>query len=282
MSFTQHKNILDGNVVAAGLLRNRWVDRNILALSTIPYAILPVWRLSFPLERKRIGKPITSIAGNLGNGGHMYISEHMTPDPITVPPDMLLPEARRLLNTHHIRHLPVVDREKKLIGIVTDRDLRSAYPSSVTSKHDKILAFEQVGKTTVADIMTTTCAALSPDASLDDALLLFDREKIGGIPILSEEGVVLGFFSILDLTAAYRKLFGMAERGSLLIGLEDDGRDNILSEIVILLEQNDIVLTRLIRLAESKDTAKIYMRINSQRPEDVCRLLEMQGFLLLQ
>jgi len=212
----------------------------------------------------------------------MYISEHMTPDPITVPPDMSLPEARRILNVHHIRHLPVVDREKKLIGIVTDRDLRSAYPSSVTSKHDKILAFEQVGKTTVADIMTTTCAALSPDASLDDALLLFDQEKIGGIPILSEEGVVLGFFSILDLTAAYRKLFGMAERGSLLIGLEDDGRDNILSEIVILLEKNDIVLTRLIRLAESNDSAKIYMRINSQTPADVYRLLEMQGFLLLQ
>ena len=212
----------------------------------------------------------------------MYISEHMTPDPITVPPDMSLPEARRILNVHHIRHLPVVDREKKLIGIVTDRDLRSAYPSSVTSKHDKILAFEQVGKTTVADIMTTTCAALSPDASLDDALLLFDQEKIGGIPILSEEGVVLGFFSILDLTAAYRKLFGMAEKGSLLIGLEDDGRDNILSEIVILLEKNDIVLTRLIRLAESNDSAKIYMRINSQTPADVYRLLEMQGFLLLQ
>ena len=212
----------------------------------------------------------------------MYISEHMTPDPITVSPDMSLPEARRILNTHHIRHLPVVDREKKLIGIVTDRDLRSAYPSSVTSKRDKILAFEQVEKTTVADIMTTSCAALGPDASLDDALLLFDTEKIGGIPILSEEGVVLGFFSILDLTAAYRKLFGMAEEGSLLIGIEDDGRDNMLSKIVLLLEQNNVVLTRLIRLAESKDTAKIYMRINSRKPADVYRLLEMQGFVLLQ
>ncbi len=212
----------------------------------------------------------------------MYIAEYMTPDPITVSPDMLLPEARLILNTYHIRHLPVVDRDKKLVGIVTDRDLRSAYPSSVTSKHDKTLAFEQVEQTTVADIMTTTCAALGPEASLDDALLLFDREKIGGIPILSEEGVVLGFFSILDLTAAYRRLFGMDERGSVLIGVEDDGRDNILSEIVTLLEKNDIVLTRLIRLVESKDAAKIYMRINSQRPADVYKLLKMQGFTLLQ
>ncbi|MBU1564273.1 MAG: CBS domain-containing protein [Proteobacteria bacterium] len=212
----------------------------------------------------------------------MYISEHMTPDPITVSSDMLLPEARRMLNTYNIRHLPVVDREKKLVGIVSDRDLRSAYPSSVSSKHDKIVAFEQVEKTTVADIMTTTCAALSPDASLDDALLVFDREKIGGIPVLSEEGVVLGFFSILDLTAAYRKLFGMAEKGSVLIGVEDDGRDSILSEIVILLEQNGIALTRLIRLADKNEAAKIYMRINSQRPTEVYKLLKTHGFSLLQ
>jgi len=212
----------------------------------------------------------------------MYISEHMTPDPITASPDMLLPEARRILNTYHIRHLPVVDRENKLVGIVTDRDLRSAYPSSVSSKHDMIVAFEQVEKTTVADIMTTTCAALSPDASLDDALLVFDREKIGGIPVLSEAGVVLGVFSILDLTAAYRKLFGMAEKGSVLIGVEDDGRENILSEIVILLEQAGIALTRLIRLADKNDGAKIYMRINSQRPAEVYKLFKTHGFSLLK
>ncbi len=212
----------------------------------------------------------------------MYISEHMTPAPITASSDMLLPEARRILNTYHIRHLPVVDRENKLVGIVTDRDLRSAYPSSVSSKHDKIVVFEQVEKTTVADIMTTTCAALSPDASLDDALLVFDREKIGGIPVLSEEGVVLGVFSVLDLTAAYRKLFGMAEKGSVLIGVEDDGRENILSEIVILLEQVGITLTRLIRLADKNDGAKIYMRINCQRPAEVYKLLKSHGFELLK
>lgn len=222
------------------------------------------------------------MAGDIGNGGNMYISEYMTPDPITVSPDMLLPAARQLLKTYQIRHLPVVDRKKKLIGIVTDRDLRSAYPSSVSSNQDKILAFEQVGKTTVADIMTTSCAALSPEASLDDALLLFDQEKIGGIPILGEEGVVLGFFSILDLAAAYRKLFGMDEKGSVLIGVEDDGRETILSDIVILLEKNGIVLTRLIRLMESEDTGKIYMRINSQRPAEVYKLLKTQGFSLLE
>lgn len=212
----------------------------------------------------------------------MYISEYMTPDPITVSPDTLLPEARRLLNTYHIRHLPVVDREKKLVGIVTDRDLRSAYPSSVSSNYVKIGVFEQVEKTSVADIMTTTCATLGPEATLDDALLVFDRDKIGGIPVLTEEGVVLGIFSILDLTAAYRVLFGMAESGSVLIGIEDDGRDNILGEIVTLLELHGVLLTRLIRLDEKSDEAKIFIRINTLHPTEVYKLLKSSGFTLLQ
>jgi acetoin utilization protein AcuB len=212
----------------------------------------------------------------------MYISEYMTSDPITISSAVFLPEARRILNEFHIRHLPVVDRENKLVGIVSDRDLRSAYPSSVTTRGDKILAFEQVEKTTVADMMTTTCSTLGPDATLDDALLIFDRDKVGGIPVVSEDNVVLGIFSLLDLTAAYRKLFGVAEEGSVLIGIEDDDRDNIVSEIVILLEQNGIQLTRLIRLAEKNKTTKIFMRINSKKPLEVYKLLRSKGFIFLE
>ncbi|NOR24335.1 MAG: CBS domain-containing protein [Desulforhopalus sp.] len=212
----------------------------------------------------------------------MYISEYMTFDPITISSGIVLPEARRMLNEYHIRHLPVVDQERKLIGIVSDRDLRSAYPSSVTSRGEKNLAFEQVEKTTVADVMTTSCSTLSPDATLDDALIIFDRDKVGGIPVVSEENVILGIFSILDLTAAYRKLFGVVDEGSILVGVEDDDRDNILSEIVLLLEQNGIVLTRLIRLVEKNRVTKIFMRINSLQPVKVYKLLRSRGFIFLK
>ncbi|MCP3888356.1 MAG: CBS domain-containing protein [Desulfobulbaceae bacterium] len=212
----------------------------------------------------------------------MYISEYMTSDPITISSATLLPEARQILNEYQIRHLPVIDRERRLIGIISDRDLRSAYPSSVTPKSNALLTYAQVEKTSVEDIMTTSCSTLSPDASLDDALIIFDRDKVGGIPVVSEEEVVLGIFSLLDLTAAYRKLFGVAEEGSILIGIEDDGRENILSTLVTLLEYNNIPLTRLIRLSEKKKVAKIFMRINSLRPVEVFKLLKSKGFLLLE
>lgn len=211
----------------------------------------------------------------------MHISEYMTGDPITVAPETTLPEARRLLNTYHIRHLPVVDRDNKLIGIVSDRDLRSAYPSTVSSNQAKTLVFEEVERMTVGDIMTTTCVALGPDSTLDDALLLFDREKIGGIPVLGEAGEVLGFFSLLDLIGAYRRLFGMAEKGSLLIGVEDDRRDNIVCELAALLEGKGMNLTRLIRLGDDRDGARIYLRLHGASYSEVAEVLEEKGFVLL-
>ncbi len=208
----------------------------------------------------------------------MYIHEHMTSDPITISSEIFLPEARMLLNEYDFRHLPVVDGERKLIGIITDRDLRSAYPSSVTGKSERMLIYGQVEKTTVADIMTTSCSTLRLEATLDDALLIFDRDKVGGIPVVTDMGVVVGMFSMRDLMAAYRKLFGVEDKGSLLVGIEDDGRDNIMSKIVLLLEENSISLTRLIRLRKRKEGSQIYMRINTLKPSLVRKLLVSNGF----
>lgn len=207
----------------------------------------------------------------------MYIAEYMTADPITVSTATPLPEARRLLNEYRVRHLPVIDGDLKLLGIVTDRDLRSAYPSSVVSRNERHLIFEQVEKKSVADIMTEDCATLSPEATIDDALLIFDRDKIGCIPVVSEENVVLGIFSLLDLISAYRRLFGVVEKGSFLLGIEDDGRERILSEVVTLLEDHSIPVTRLIRLSEKNDKARIFLRVRSPRPVEVYKLLASKG-----
>jgi acetoin utilization protein AcuB len=211
----------------------------------------------------------------------MYIADYMTTDPVTIFTDTPIPYARRLMSEHGIRHLPVIDRQRKLIGIVTDRDLRSAYPSSVASRSEKIVSYEQVERATVAEIMTTDCATLKPESTIDDALLLFDGRKVGGIPVVNEMDEVIGIFSLLDLTAAYKDLFGVAEEQSILLGVEDDGRDNILGKLVTLLAQNDVRLTRLLRLDDDEDNARIYMRVNASDPLDVVRLLQAEDYMVI-
>ncbi len=207
----------------------------------------------------------------------MYILRHMTPDPITVSPDMLLPEARALLNEYHFRHLPVVDGQGRLLGILTDRDLRSAYPSSVLTDSERRLVYERVQETAVSEIMSTDCVTLGIDSTLDDALFLFDRDQPGALPVLDGERVV-GIFSIRDLNAAYRTLFGVGEKGAVLIGIHDDGSDNIMTRLVIFLEKERIPFTRVLRIHDKQAGDTIYIRINTFKIKAVLDLLEENGF----
>jgi len=211
----------------------------------------------------------------------MQIREYMTPDPITVTDETLLPEARRILNTYRIRHLPVIGADGRLAGIVTDRDLRSAYPSSVTTQKNAVLSYEQVGKTVVADIMTTDCVTLPPEATLDDALEIFDKAKVGGIPVVDEEEKIVGFLSSLDLIGAYRRLFGMLEKDSILVGVRDHGSISILCDMAQLFAEHGISLARLMRLEEKGEDARIYMRLHGRSRPEVEMLLQERGFIVI-
>ena len=207
----------------------------------------------------------------------MYILRHMTPDPITVSPAMLLPEARALLNDYHFRHLPVVDEQGRLVGMLTDRDLRSAYPSSVLSDSERRLVYERVEETAVSEIMSTECVTLGVDSTLDDALFLFDRDQTGALPVLDNEQVV-GIFSIRDLNAAYKTLFGVGEKGAVLIGIHDDGSPTIMTRIVTFLENEKIPFSRVLRIYDKQGGDTIYLRINTFKIAAVLGLLEENGF----
>ncbi len=209
----------------------------------------------------------------------MYIFRHMTPDPITVSPEMLLPEARALLNDYHFRHLPVVDAQGILVGMLTDRDLRSAYPSSVITDSERRLVYERVEKTSVSEIMSTECVSVEADSTLDDALFLFDRDQLGALPVL-EDGRLVGIFSNRDLNAAYKTLFGVGEKGAVLIGIQDDGSAGIMTRVVTLLEHEGIPFTRVLRIHDKREGDTIYLRINTFKIAAVLGLLEGGGFTI--
>ncbi len=209
----------------------------------------------------------------------MYIFRHMTPDPITVSPEMLLPEARALLNDYHFRHLPVVDAQGILVGMLTDRDLRSAYPSSVITDSERRLVYERVEKTSVSEIMSTECVSVEADSTLDDALFLFDRDQLGALPVL-EDGRLVGIFSNRDLNAAYKTLFGVGEKGAVLIGILDDGSAGIMTRVVTLLEHEGIPFTRVLRIHDKREGDTIYLRINTFKIAAVLGLLEGGGFTI--
>ena len=214
----------------------------------------------------------------------MYISRHMTPAPLTVEADVLIPEASEILRSNRFRHLPVVDKDWHLVGMVTDRDIRSAYPSSVLSGEDRKRELEQVSKTPVSEIMSTDLVNLLPHSTIDDALLLLEKKRVGAIPVLDEKGVIVGIFSMRDLMRAYSRIFGLAEKGGSLITIKDDGEPNVLARIVNILEQKGIPLTRLSRTKLTEDEKSpgiVYIRVQTYNISAVHSVLVSTGFELV-
>jgi acetoin utilization protein AcuB len=116
------------------------------------------------------------------------VQEWMTPESITAPADMTLPEALQLMKTHNIRRLPIC-HNRKLIGIVTRGDLRWAQPSEATS----LSIFELhylVGRITLGQIMTRHPLWVTPTTTIQGAANIMLQRKISGLPVVDHDRLV--------------------------------------------------------------------------------------------
>jgi CBS domain-containing protein len=129
----------------------------------------------------------------------------MTKKVYTVTPTDSLAVARELLERHHINQLPVVS-SNILLGIVTDRDLRSARnatPSGKPAKGKRLSSHS--AEITVAMVMSRPAIALVPHSTLVNAASVMRQERIGAVPIVSGH-TVIGIVTrsdILDAFVAY-------------------------------------------------------------------------------
>lgn len=96
--------------------------------------------------------------------------------------------ARRLMAKHRVNQLPVVDNDR-LVGIVTDRDIRDAYPTSLMiNRAEEIDRFAE--KITVEEVMTHDVFVVRPDTGLPTAVGLLRRHRIGALPVLKDQKLV--------------------------------------------------------------------------------------------
>ncbi|HOV87885.1 MAG TPA: CBS and ACT domain-containing protein [Syntrophobacteraceae bacterium] len=152
----------------------------------------------------------------------MFIDKSMTTDVITIRPETSIAEASELLVRNRVRHLPIIDEDGKLLGIVTDRDIRSAMPSTMSVGEEADRERERISRLEVRDIMTRKVVTLSPMHTLEDALLLMQRTKVGAFPVVDPDGRLVGILSVRDLMRAFINVLGIEEPGTLLgIVVED-------------------------------------------------------------
>ena len=125
----------------------------------------------------------------------MYVGKRMTKDPKTVSPDDPLSRAAAILREFRFHHLPVVE-DGRLVGILSDTDLRNASFASTPVEGGA------AGDRPVREAMRSEVWSVTPDDSVEDALLILTREKFGALPVLSGDRLV-GIITRADLLNAF-------------------------------------------------------------------------------
>lgn len=128
----------------------------------------------------------------------MFVGKRMKTEVITVSPSDTLHRASALLREHRIHHLPVVDREK-LVGIVTDTDIRNARLEGTPPERSGMAAGENRA---VGEIMTRDVITLSPRDTIEDAALILHRKRFEAIPVMDQRKLV-GIIAKADVIAAF-------------------------------------------------------------------------------
>jgi len=213
----------------------------------------------------------------------MFVSRYMSKPVVGIRPETLLPEIREMLQARRFRHLPVLGGDNRLLGMVTDRDLRSAFPTALMTEEERCRYLERFNSLTARDIMTEVVHTLNERATLDDALLLFDRSRVGALPVVDDSGRAVGILSVRDMLAAYRGLFGLGEKGSRLMAVADDGKPKIFSRLTAVLENEEIPFTRIVKGCDTEEGADekcIYIRVHTYNSSHVRSALEKAGFTL--
>jgi len=140
----------------------------------------------------------------------MRISEWMTPAPVTVSPDTSIAGLPQLMSLRRLRHLPVVE-DGHLVGIITDRDLRTVQPSPATVFAAGEISF-LLDRLTVGEVMTRRVLTVEPEEPLAEAVRQMLEQKIGALPVV-EHGRLVGIITEIDVLRAFASVLGIPDAG---------------------------------------------------------------------
>lgn len=211
----------------------------------------------------------------------MFVSKSMTCKVITVDQEANIFDAQKLITENQIRHLPVVDKNDRIIGIVTDRDIRSAWPYSFFKESYNEKDKEKFSKIKIKDIMTINPITLSPTSTLQDALLMLQEHKVGALPVVDEERKLKGILSVRDLLRAFINVLGIGEPGTLLGILLEEKVGQLKKVVDAITEENISFGSILVARYWDEDKRAVFPYLLTLNIAHVKEKLKNMGFTLL-
>jgi acetoin utilization protein AcuB len=213
----------------------------------------------------------------------MYVKNIMRKDPVTISPEASFYEARSLIREKGVRHLPVIDKNNRIVGLLTDRDIRQVGPSNATTLSVQELHY-LLGKLKVSGFMTPgdKLITVTPSTMVEKAAQLMRDHKIGCLPVLEGKELV-GIITETDILESFMDLMGLKEKGTrITMALKDEPGQ--IHGVLTVFKKHDVNLISIVspspsHLVEGK--RMVVFRINTQDYEEIVKELEGQGYEVL-
>jgi acetoin utilization protein AcuB len=204
----------------------------------------------------------------------MYVRQFMTSQVFTVGPEESIADTMALMREKTIDKLPVIDKGK-LIGFVTDGDLREVSPSPATT----LSIFELnylIAKTPIREIAVKKVVTCHPDTQIEEAALLMREKKISGLPVL-DEGKLVGIITATDILDAFLDILGFRSPGQRVI-IEAKDQSGVMLDLALTIKQFDVNIASFAVYHLRDNQVQILARLQGEQVAAVKTSLIEKGY----
>jgi acetoin utilization protein AcuB len=191
----------------------------------------------------------------------MFVRRRMKKDVVTISKDSTLSEAKGTMRKHGINQLPVMDADK-IIGIISKRDIQAAtMPLLLLDEIEEGKIRESLATTSVTKLMTKNPILANVNDTLEDAVILMHDYKINSLPVLTDEGNLVGIISKTDILEAFIEALGVKEASQRLEVVVAD-EPGALAEVVNTIKQCNTNLISVMTTPHPSGKKRIvYLRV---------------------
>jgi len=209
----------------------------------------------------------------------MIVAKRMMRAPVFLDEDDSMKTAMDTLKDREIRHLPVLKGGEKLVGILTETDIKQASPSTATALEIREVYY-LLDKIKVKQIMTKRPYTISPTAPIEEAAMVMREKKIGCLPVM-EEGRLVGILTETDILDAFIESMGVRGPGrriELVLPTMGGG----LFEVLKLLKDFDANIVSLATTSHDDPERKVLiLRIETKNYKVLKTALRKSGYDIL-
>ena len=209
----------------------------------------------------------------------MIVAKRMMRNPVFVDENDSMKKAMDILKEREIRHLPVLKGGDKLVGILTETDIKQASPSPATALEIREI-FYLLDKVKVKQIMTRRVFTISSDAPIEEAALIMREKKIGCLPVVAG-GKLVGILTETDILDAFLDAMGVNGPGY-RVELVLPNRPGMLLEVVKLLKDFDANIVSVATASHDDPGMKILiLRIETKNYKVLKAAIKKSGYEIL-